>query len=139
MKYLSVFSGARKSILLILPLLLLGSYAIHEAAGRSSGITGQSRIGCGGGGCHGTQSTNTVISISTNSAQIEVGKAYVFRISVANPTEYAAGCDISVDKGTLAVDSIGLQSADRELTHQFPNAFGRVTSGKSGDSAVWLF
>ncbi len=140
MKLLPVFYRMRKSILLTLPLLLLGSYAIHEASGYSFGVVGQSTYGCSGGGCHGSRSTNTVISISTASAQIEAGKTYIFRISVANPAEHAAGCDISVDNGTLAVDSAkeDLQVGYGELTHKSPNPFANAY-GKSGDSAVWLF
>src|SRR5665213_4075591 len=141
MKFLSFFYRARKSVLLILPFLLLGSYALHEASARSAGITGQSGIGCGGYGCHGTQSTATVISISTDATQIVAGQTYIFRLSVANPAEHAAGCDISADNGaTLRTDSTGLyvDYSDGELTHRMPNPFANA-SGKAGDSAVWLF
>ncbi|HET6399802.1 MAG TPA: T9SS type A sorting domain-containing protein [Candidatus Kapabacteria bacterium] len=139
MKLLSVFYGTRKSLLLILPLLLLGSYAVHEAVGRSGGITGQSKIGCGtlNNGCHSdSKSSATVVSLSTESSQIVAGQTYIFRISVANadPSEVAAGCDITADKGTLATNGYGsgLQAYYGDLTHTSPRYF-------TGDSAVWTF
>ncbi len=138
MKFLSVFSRTRKSVLLILPLLLVASYAVHDATGYSYGITGRSKIGCGGGGCHGAQSPNTVISISSASTQLVAGQTYVFRISVANPNEKAAGCDISVDNGAK-LDTIGRTSGlwsdygSTDLTHTMPQYFG------STDSATWTF
>lgn len=136
MKFLSIFYRIRKSVLLIVPLLLLGSYAVHEAAGHAAGITGYSRAGCGGGGCHGTKSSATVISISTDSTQIIAGQTYIFRISIANPNESGAGCDISVDKGAkLQTDggyASGLQPLGNDLTHTGPRQF-------TGDSAVWTF
>jgi len=135
MKLLPVFRRTRIGVLLTLPLLLLGSYAIHEAGASSGGVYKDSQSGCGGYGCHGLKSSATVISISTSSNSIQAGQTYIFRLSVANSTEAAAGCDISVDSGAkLAVDSTGLYlSYGGELTHRTPRYFGYT------DSAVWLF
>ncbi len=134
MKFSSPFS-LRKGILLIIPLVLLGSYALHEAIASSGGIVGQSKAGCGGYGCHGTKSTATVISIYTDSSQIVAGKTYLFHLSVSNPSEAAAGCDISIDNAAKLSTygySSGLQYFVGELTHTSPRIF-------TGDSAVWLF
>ncbi len=130
----------RNAALVILAIFTVATYAVHEASGTSSGIIGYSKSGCGGGGCHGSQSANTAISISTGSSQIVAGQTYAFRLSVANPAEHAAGCDISVDNGgKLAVDgsNSGLQFVSYsggELTHTSPRVFS-----SPGDSAVWLF
>jgi hypothetical protein len=125
----------RKSILVALPLMVIGAYAVHEANGNSGGVIGDSKAGCS---CHGAQSANTVVTISTASTQIVAGQTYIFEFSVANPSEKGAGCDISVDNGAvLGVDgsNSGLQyvgSPYNELTHTSPRAF-------TGDSAVWMF
>ncbi len=94
-----------------------------------------SKTGCGGGDCHGTRSTATVIHISTTTNQLVAGQTYVFKLSVANPSEKAGGCDISVDKGgSLALNgsSSGLQLFNGELTHTSPRTF-------TADTAVWSF
>jgi len=124
----------RKGLFVLLPLVILGAYAVHEANGNPDGITGYSKTGCGGSGCHGLKSTATVVNIRTDSTQITVGRTYVFTVSVANPGEFAAGCDISVDSGKLATNGTGtgLRLIGRELTHNQPRVF-------DGDSAVWTF
>ena len=126
--------AARKGIFVLAPFLILGIYALHEADANSGGVIGQSKAGCGGFGCHATQSSSaTIVRIETDSAQINPGKTYVFRIVVANPSERAAGCDISVDNnGKLATSGSGLQLFNKELTHTQPRVF-------TGDSAVWTF
>jgi hypothetical protein len=124
----------RKGLFVLLPLVILGVYAVHEANGNPDGITGQSKVGCGGSGCHGLKSTATIVSIRTDSAQIVTGRTYVFTVSVANVDEFAAGCDISVDSGKLATNGTGsgLRLIGKELTHSQPRVF-------DGDSAVWKF
>src|ERR1017187_7267908 len=88
----------RKSILVAVPLIVLGAYAVHEAASHQGGVIGLSRSGCGGGGgCHGSQSASTVVRISTAAPQIVAGQTYTFHISVANASEAGAGCDITAD------------------------------------------
>ncbi len=117
----------------VLPLLLLGTYSVHEVAANSAGIIGQSKVGCGGGGCHGSKSSATVISLTTTATQIVTGQSYIFRLSVANPSEAGAGCDISVDNGAkLGTSGTGLFAFNNELTHNGPRTF-------TGDSAVWNF
>ena len=136
----------RNAILIFGAILLLGSYAVHQVGAQSGGIVGYSKIGCGTpvvGGCHGSQSGNTVISVFTDSTKIYPGKTYVFHLTVANPTEMAAGCDISADNGgKVAVNGYnsGLWEpyGYNELTHNGPRSFGRATGG-TGDSAVWSF
>ncbi len=107
-------------------------YSVHEAMSDAGGIIGASKVGCS---CHGTKSSATVVKVYTDSAQIIAGKTYIFTLSVANPTEKGAGCDMSVDDGGV-LDTIGttsgLQLYDKELTHYTPRVF-------TGDSAVWMF
>jgi hypothetical protein len=82
----SFFRTIRKGLFLILPLALIVGYSINKAMGTSTGVVGQSTIGCGGGSCHGSQSAATVVKIYTSAAQILAGQTYVFTISVANPS-----------------------------------------------------
>jgi hypothetical protein len=129
------FLSFRKSILVALPLIVVGAYAVNEATGSSGGVVGDSRSGCSS--CHGTLSVSTVVKISTSATQIVAGQTYVFEFSVANPNEKAAGCDISVDNGAkLAVNGsnsgLWIPSGYSELTHTSPRVF-------TGDSAVWTF
>jgi hypothetical protein len=134
-----LFRRIRKALFLVLPLGLVGIYAVHEASGSSTGVAGYSRTGCSGGSCHGARSAATVIHISTTAPQIVAGKTYVFSISVANPSELAAGCDITTSSGaTLSLNgpNSGLQVTTPyypDLTHTGPNQFG------AADSAVWTF
>lgn len=140
MKLRSVFLRKRNAFIVLTSILLLGTYAVHQVAANSGGVLGYSKIGCGlpsQDGCHGTQSSNTAISISTDSSQILPGKTYVFRLSVTNPTEKGAGCNISVDNGAkLGVNGynsgLWIPYGSGELTHNGPRTF-------TGDSAVWLF
>lgn len=122
-------------MLAVLPLLLLGAYAVHEAAGEPGGIVGYSKIGCSG--CHGPRSSTTVVTISTAATEIVAGGTYVFQFSVSNPSEFAAGCDISVDDSALlgldgSNSGLWIPSGYNELTHTEPLTF-------TGDSAVWTF
>ncbi len=113
-------------------LAVAGGYSIHEAEGSSGGVVGLSKSGCS---CHGSKSSATVVSVYTDSTQILAGHTYVFSLSVANPSEKGAGCDLSVDNGgVLALDGTnsGLQFYNGELTHVGPRTF-------SGDSSVWTF
>src|SRR5579871_3434214 len=120
----------KTSVLILSSILLLGGYAVYRTYATSSGIIGQSRAGCGGGGCHGSQSTNTVVKIWADSSTFVQNKTYIFHISVANASEAAAGCDISVDNSAkLATSGSGLQLFNNELTHTQPRSF-------TGDSAV---
>src|ERR1700685_1282834 len=129
------FLSIRKGILVALPLIVLGAYAVHEADGSSGGVTGDSSIGCAS--CHGPLSKSTIVKISTSATQIVAGQTYVFQFFVSNPSDKGAGCDITVDNGTLAVNGTnsGLQYIAKpynELTHTSPRTF-------TGDSAVWTF
>lgn len=131
----SLFFSFRKSVFVLLPILLLGAYAVHDAISEPGGITGCSKIGCSS--CHGPGSTTTVVTLSTTATQIEAGKTYVFQFSVANPSESEAGCDISVDNGAVlgldgANSGLWIPSGSNELTHTQPQVF-------TGDSAVWSF
>jgi hypothetical protein len=128
---------ARKSLLVLLFLLVFGVYSIREAESSEFGIIGVSKTGCGGSGCHSPSRTaSTVVTIATQSPQIVAGQTYDFTIVVknANGIQKAAGCDISVDGGAkLSTSGTGLQAANGELTHTQPRTFG------SGDSALWTF
>jgi Secretion system C-terminal sorting domain len=135
MTSLSRFFSFRKSIFVLLPLLVLGAYAVHQADSEPGGITGYSKIGCSS--CHGPRSTATVVKISTAATQIIAGGTYVFQFSVSNPSEFAAGCDISVDNGAVlglngTNSGLWIPSQTGELTHTEPLTF-------TGDSAVWTF
>ncbi len=137
MKFSILFRRIRKGLVVFIPLALLAGYSVHKATGYVFGITGASTIGCSsGGGCHGSQSSTTVVKIYTAAPQIVAGQTYVFSLSVANPSELGAGCDISVDKGgklALNGSNSGLQSSSGELTH-YPGA-----RTFTGGSAVWTF
>ena len=130
------FRKIRKGLFIVLPLALIASYSVHEASGYVYGVTGGSTSGCSsGGGCHGSKSSATVIKIYTAAPQIHAGQTYVFSISVANPSEQAAGCDISTSSGgklALNGSSSNMQAYSGELTHTQANLF-------TGDSAVWTF
>ena len=132
MKFADIFRRMRNGIFIVIALALVAGYAVHESEGSSGGILGYSRSGCS---CHGSRSTATVVSIYTDSSQIVAGKTYVFSLSVANPSEKAAGCDMTVSSGSI-LDTIGstsgLQLYNNELTHTTPRIF-------AGDSAVWTF
>ncbi len=144
MNFRGVYFLRRPIVLGIMAFGLVAAYSVHEVFAISGGISGESRIGCGAPanlGCHGTQSVNTVISISTDSPQLLPGQTYVFRLSVANPSERGAGCDIAVDSGaSLTTDGTGsglhllrdYHSGQFELTQSSPRVF-------TGDSGVWLF
>ncbi len=135
MRSSKLFFRIRKGFFLLLPLGLIAAYSVHQASGYSTGVTGYSTYGCS---CHGSKSTATVVKIYTSAPQIVVGQTYDFTISVANPSEKGAGCDISTSKGgTLSINATEsnlLQSYGGELTHTQTNVF---TAGT--DSAVWNF
>ncbi|MDP4199422.1 MAG: T9SS type A sorting domain-containing protein [Bacteroidota bacterium] len=121
------------AVLLFSVFLFLAAYSVNQVIATSSGVIGQSRIGCSGLGCHGAVSSATIVKIWTDSSSIVVGQTYIFHFSVANPSERGGGCDISVDNGAkLATSGTGLQLYSNELTHYSPRTF-------SGDSAVWTF
>ena len=127
---------ARKSLVVLLFLLMLGVYSIREAESYQFGIIGASKTGCGGG-CHSqSRSASTVVTIATGSPQIVAGQTYNFTIVVknANGIQRGAGCDISVDGGAkLSTTDAGLQFSNNDLTHLGTRVFG------AGDSALWTF
>jgi hypothetical protein len=135
MSFSKLFFRIRKGFFLLLPLGLIASYAVHQASGYSSGVIGASTQGCS---CHGSKSTATIVKIYTSAPQIIAGQTYDFTISVANPSEKGAGCDISTSKGgTLSINATEsnlLQLYGGELTHTQTNVFSA-----GSDSAVWNF
>ncbi|HEY3875037.1 MAG TPA: choice-of-anchor V domain-containing protein [Candidatus Kapabacteria bacterium] len=126
------------------PLLIVGGYAIHEAAAEPAGIGGQAKIGCGGDGCHGAQSSQTVVKIWSDSSVILAGQPYTFHISVAstNSKAFGAGCDLTPDVGQvnpLPKDQLGhptyppsIKGFPNDLSHTTPQIF-------KNDSAEWKF
>jgi hypothetical protein len=127
---------AFKSFWTSVVLLAFSVIAVNYALSNPNGITGQSKVGCTGFGCHHatTASPSTSVRISTTAKSIEPGKQYDFRITVKNPTARQAGCDISSSGGALALSGTGsgLLLSRKELTHNTPRSF-------TGDSAVWNF
>lgn len=110
-------------------------FAVDYAISDQNGITGHSKVGCSGLGCHAASaSTATQVSISTESNTLLTNTVYDFRIVVHHPTAKAAGCDISVDGGKLGLSgtSSGLRLLSKELTHSAPKSV-------TGDSVVWNF
>lgn len=133
------FFKKNRFIFAVLPFLIVAAYSIHETSAHQSGEVGVSRSGCGGGGCHGSKSTATVVSIYTDSPSIVVGHTYTFNISVANPNEAAAGCDITCDKGTLGLlgSNSGLWQPD--ISYGYPDIVQYQENAFTGDSAEWQF
>jgi hypothetical protein len=128
---------SRLSLTLITAFVILGAYCIDHSLASRTGITGQSKIGCGQS-CHGfSASSNTKVTIWSDSSQLTIGQTYVFHITVANSlaTQVAGGCDISCDasaKLALNGSGTGLKLSGSELTHSTPKA-------KVGDSITWSF
>jgi hypothetical protein len=101
----------------------------------STGITGRSTIGCGGVGCHGAQSTGTVLSISgVPGAGWTASTAYTITISVTNTSKAGAGFDLTVTAGTLSGASSGAQASGSEAGHTTPKTF---TSGTATWTVTW--
>lgn len=126
---------SRLRFTLLAAFVLLSAYCINESVAEKNGITGQSKVGCGGG-CHGVApSSATVVKIWSDSSQLTVGKQYLFHISVINSSNQYGGCDISVDNSAkLAVNGSGsgLRTLGAELTHNTPKL-------GNGDSITWTF
>ena len=114
-----------RALSIIACFLVLGGYASYEATANPGGVIGVSKTGCGGGGCHAqSASAATTVTIATQATQIVAGQTYSFSITIANASENAGGCDISVQKGKLALSTdLGLQLANKELTQRGARSF----------------
>jgi hypothetical protein len=138
----------RKSFFVLLPLVLLAGYCVHDAASHYTGaaVQGTAELGgCDVGGtftspCHGGSSSSTIIHLLTP-AEILAGHTYTIRVSVSNPSnplDVAAGFDLDVNAPAMLDTVPGMHTQlthsfffdDDAITHTQPQAF-------SGDSAVW--
>lgn len=152
-----LFLGIRKSLFVILPLALLGGYAVHDALSHYRGVAYcavplQQEPGCNAtatptDGCHGAvPSPSTVIHVLLPDT-IYAGNTYIVRISVANPDpiDIAAGFDVDIDSPamldtvhgmiTFLSDSLPPFLSWWDIHHTAPQSFNM--NGPNSDSAVW--
>ncbi|MDB5034933.1 MAG: hypothetical protein JWQ98_2174 [Chlorobi bacterium] len=125
----------------ILGLLLFYAVTISKPDGS---ITGRSSTASPGCSCHGaspTAATTLNLTSGSGSFSVEPNSLTSFTLTVANPTQVAAGCDIGVfttstgstTVGTLSVaGGSGLQVNGTEVTHTAPKNF-------TGGSAAFTF
>src|SRR5437868_6180372 len=108
--------------------LLVTQYALSHGKGET-GHTNKpgDTPGCS---CHcNSANAATTAIISTSQTSFQPGQSYTFTITVDNPTESAAGCDIAVSRGSLSAGSDGLKKSGSQLTH----------SSRKDLPAVWTF
>ncbi|MDZ4746227.1 MAG: choice-of-anchor V domain-containing protein [bacterium] len=111
-----------------------------EASARQFGMVGSSQVGCGGFGCHGGQSANTVVTL-TGPRDVAAGSLSNYTFSVAHPANNYSGFNATLVNaagaaaGTLAAGA-NAQLNGNELTHTAPTVDG---AGGSADFAfTWL-
>jgi Secretion system C-terminal sorting domain len=151
MKFSIPFRTIRKSIVLLVTLVLIGGYAVHDALSHYTGanVFGTAEFGgCGGSDCHGpSPDTTTIIHLFTP-AKIVAGQTYKLMISVSNPdpNDVAAGFDVDANS-PIALDTVaGMHTFPTapfggfepgSITHNMPQLF--KSNGANSDSAVWSF
>src|SRR5512142_1840027 len=82
------------------------AFACYLAYAYSTGITGQTKknsqtAGCGakvsgGGGCHGTSPSASIVVSLSGPTTLPVGATGTYTISVSGATTSGGGCDIAV-------------------------------------------
>jgi hypothetical protein len=141
--------NARPSALYALALALLAS---PSARASSTGMTGASRIGCGGASnCHGASSLSTTVRIEGPSSVVR-GSMTTFELIISNSglLQDTAGFDLATSGGTLETDARATQTQtiSNELTHRAPLAQTsggtwripfRFVAPTSGSSAMFTF
>ena len=121
--------------LLFSTLLMLGGVATYiTMSSNSQGIMGKSTVGCGGGGCHGAMSTNTLISFSGTvpSSGYVPGSTYTMTLLVANASaKPKSGFDLTVTGGSISGAPANTMAMGTELHHTSP-----LTALVGGGAAV---
>ncbi len=152
-----LFHRIRKSLFVVLPLLIVAGYAVQDALSHYRGVAYcavplQQNPGCnatatGGDPCHGPNpSSSTVIHVFMPSV-IYAGSTDTIRISVANKSnlDVAAGFDVDIDTPamlnttsnttTVLWDNLPPFPSWSDIHQTVPQLFS--ANGPNSDSAVW--
>jgi hypothetical protein len=135
------FRGLGMVLLVVLSISGITEYALSHAAGET-GNTNKSTDspGCS---CHcANASSATTVTLTTSATTFETSTSYTFTISVSNSGESKAGCNIAVQRGSLAAGT-GLKKSGSQLTHSTPKTlpaswtFTYTTPSTAGSDTIF--
>lgn len=118
--------------------IIIAAFGFLTLLSNSGGKSGSFSTGCGGTGCHGSSSNNTVVAMkfdgSTSLGAYTPGKKYTIILDVSNSdflnsTTAKVGFDLNFTSGTISNEPSGTMKMGTELHHTTPKAIIPADAG----------